>query len=101
MIEKGSWVSIRRTLLEPASRTGRLPDETKETPFVMWVKGRLEEAAEIGAPVAVITRTGRRENGVLEAVNPQYQLDYGDFTEELLFIDDQARKILFGGDARG
>jgi hypothetical protein len=94
--KKGSWVLIKKALLSPEERTGRLPEETKATPFIMRVKGRLEEDAQLGGAASVITRTGRREEGVLEEVNPQHQLDYGDFIEELLLIGDRARSILYG-----
>ncbi|MDR1558574.1 MAG: 2-amino-4-ketopentanoate thiolase [Clostridiales bacterium] len=101
MIKKGEWVSIKKTLLEPEERTGRLPEETKATPFTLWVKGRLTEDAELGGEASVITRTGRLESGLLEEANPMYQLDYGFFLDELLRIGDQARNILYGGDERG
>ena len=98
MVEKNAWVSIRRTILEPVERTGHLPEETKEVPFQIWVKGRLQTPAEIGEEVTVVTRTGRTETGTLEKVNPQYQLNYGDFVEELLEIGDNVRRELFRGD---
>ncbi|MDR2650587.1 MAG: 2-amino-4-ketopentanoate thiolase, partial [Clostridiales bacterium] len=69
---------------------------TKAFPFTVWVKGRLRRDAEIGGEASIITRSGRVETGVLEAVNPQYELDYGDFIEELIKIGDDARLLLFG-----
>lgn len=97
MISRNTWVMITRTLLEPAERTGKLPEETKQTPFKMFVKGYLQQDAEIGDEVEVKTRTGRTEQGILMEANPQYEVNYGDFVSELLVIGDDARALLFGG----
>ncbi|MDL2327060.1 2-amino-4-ketopentanoate thiolase [Ruminococcaceae bacterium OttesenSCG-928-A11] len=98
MVKKGTWVSIRKTLLEAAERTGRLPEETKKVPLVMWNKGYLAADAEIGDKVTVTTRTGRTQEGILEEAEPHWELGYGNFVPELLRIGDDARKMLFGGD---
>lgn len=98
MIKKGSWVSIQKTLLEPQQRTASIPDDTAATPFVLWVKGRLQNDAGIGDEVSVTTRTGRTESGILESVNPNYELNYGSFVPELLDIGEQARTLLKGGE---
>ena len=95
MVEKNSWVSISKVILKPEERTGRIPEETKAVPFVMWVKGHLLEDAEIGDEVSIKTCTGRIETGTLETKNPQYELNYGKFIEELLDIDASVRSILF------
>ncbi|MDL2214013.1 2-amino-4-ketopentanoate thiolase [Clostridia bacterium OttesenSCG-928-O13] len=100
MATKGSWVAIRKTLLEAAQRTGKLPDETKKVPFTMWVKGYLAADADIGDEVQVTTRTGRTESGILEEVNPHYEINYGNYVPELQHIGEEARKILKGGDGK-
>jgi hypothetical protein len=101
MVKKGTWVSIKKTLLEADQRTGRLPDETRKVPFVMWSKGTLTADAELGAKVTVTTRTGRTEEGILEACEPHWELGYGNFIPELLRIGDDARAMLFGGGTDG
>lgn len=98
MITKGEWVQIERTILEPSERAPQVPDDTKKTPLIMWVKGFLEEDAELGDDVKVTTRTGRIETGKLLAVDPVYDLNYGNFVPELLKINEQVREELFGGD---
>ena len=98
MVKQGSWVSITRTILTAQKRTASLPEDTSAVPFVMWVKGYLVEDAEIGQPAKVRTKTGRIEEGILEEVNPQYELNYGNLVPELLSIGDDARAILFGGE---
>jgi hypothetical protein len=95
-IKKGAFVRVKRVILEAGQRTGRLPDETKSVPFVMWGKGFLQRDANLGEEVTVITRTGRLETGTLEESNPQYELGYGKFVPELLRVGSDAREMLFG-----
>jgi hypothetical protein len=98
MIKRGSWVQIERTILEPAERAPQVPDDTKEVPLIMWVKGFLKEDGNVGDEVEIITRTGRIEAGKLLAVNPQYELNYGNFVPELLDINIKVREELFGSE---
>ena len=99
MAKKNDWVRIHRNVLEPCERTGKLPDDTKKVPLEMWVKGRLvNETAEIGDEVSVITCVGRTEHGKLLEVNPCYELNYGSFVPEILQMEQQLRGALFGGD---
>lgn len=97
MVKKGSWVSIRKILLNPEERTGKLPEETKKVPLTMWAKGYIQADAQIGDEVTVKTRTGRAETGILEEENPQYEINYGNFIPELGKIGEQAREMLRGG----
>ena len=99
MAEKNDWVRIHRNVLEPEQRTGKLPEDTKQVPLEMWVKGRLQnESAEIGDEVTVITRAGRSEHGRLIEVNPCYALDYGFCVPEILTMEENLRSALFGGE---
>ena len=84
--------------METEQRTGRIPDETKSVPYVMWGKGYLQRDAKLGEEVTVLTRTGRLETGLLEEACPQYELNYGKFVPELMYVGDDARKMLFGGE---
>ena len=97
-VRKDTWVRIKRVVLESGERTGRIPDETKRVPFVMWAKGWLLDDADLGEEVTVRTRAGRLETGLLEEACPQYELNYGKFVPELMYIGDDARKMLFGGE---
>ena len=97
MIKKGSWVNVRSTILEPSERAKGIPQDTSEVPLIMWVKGSLQEDAELNSLVTVRTRMGRLEKGILEEVNPSTSVDYGDFVPEILEIGEKARGILFGG----
>ena len=86
-------------MLEPAERTGKLPEDTKQVPLEMWVKGRLQnEKAEIGEEVTIVTCVGRTEHGTLIEVNPCYELNYGAFVPEILEMETRLRSALFGGE---
>ena len=99
MIKKGEWVLIHRNVLEPSQRAPQVPDDTKKVPLEMWVKGYLQEDADIGEEVTVLTRTKRIEKGKLLEVNPYYKHDFGKFVPELLKISEQVRDVVFGGDS--
>ncbi|MPM17032.1 2-amino-4-ketopentanoate thiolase alpha subunit [bioreactor metagenome] len=97
MIKKGEWVLIHRNVLEPSQRAPQVPDDTKQVPLELWVKGYLQSDANIGDEVTVLTRTKREERGTLLEANPYYKHDFGKFVPELLVVSEQVRNILFGG----
>jgi len=96
MVKEGTWVSIRKTILEPEDRAAGIPEDTAATPLIMWVNGFLQEEAKVGDVVTVHTRMNRVEEGILEEVNPTTQVDYGNYVPEIVQIGVQARKILGG-----
>lgn len=98
MVKKGQWVRIHKIILEPDERAPQVPEDTKKCPLELWVKGWLQQNAEVGDKVEVITVTGRREEGKLLEEAPYYTHNFGKFVPELLEIDKQVRKILFGGE---
>lgn len=101
MAVKNDWVRIHRNVLEPQDRTGKLPEDTKQVPLEMWVKGRLQdEKAEIGDEVTVKTIVGRLEHGKLIEVDPCYELNYGTFVPEILTMEESLRTALFGGEEK-
>ncbi len=91
MIDKGSYVRIRKTLLKPGERSQNLPKETSLVPFKMWVKGFLQDDADLFDIVTVKTITGRFETGRLKETSPAYKHNYGDFISEILKINDIIR----------
>jgi len=95
VIKKGSWVQIHKIVLKPLERTAQIPEETKKVPLEMWVKGYLNEDANLHDHVQITTLTKRIEEGMLIAVNPSYHHDYGDFVEELLQIDAMVKSALW------
>ncbi|MGL5314075.1 MAG: 2-amino-4-oxopentanoate thiolase subunit OrtA [Peptostreptococcaceae bacterium] len=96
--KRGDWVIIHNTVLNPSQRAPHVPEDTKSVPLEMWVKGFIEQDANIGDLVKVSTITGRVEEGNLQQVSPYYTHDYGKCIPELLQIGIQARGILFGGE---
>lgn len=91
----GDWVKIHDIVLEVGHRASNLPQDTKNVPLEMWVKGfLLNEDAKIGDLVEIETYIGRRMEGYLVEVNPYYKHDYGKIVPEVLYIGRQAREIL-------
>ena len=98
MVKKGEWVRIHSVVLKAEERTAKIPEDTQKCDLLMWTKGFLQEDAEIGDEVEVITAANHREKGTLVEVNPYYTHSYGKFVPEIVQIDKQLREIMFGGD---
>lgn len=99
MAKKGDWVRIHNVVLKADERTARLPDDTKKCDLEMWVKGSLiEEEGYIGDMVTIRTASGRMQKGALVEERPHYTHSYGDFVPEIIQIDEQLRKIMYGGE---
>lgn len=98
MANYGDWVQIKKIVLNTGERAENLPDDTKKTPLVMWVKGILMQDAHIGDLVKIKTLTGRIVEGILTEVNPRHSHDFGDTIPELIYIGIKAREILYGGE---
>jgi hypothetical protein len=96
MIDKGTYVRIRRTLLKPEERSENLPKETKKVPYKMWVKGYLLDEADLFDIVSIRTITGRVETGRLKEVQPPYKHSYGEFVPEILTLQDIILKDMYG-----
>lgn len=94
----GDWVIVHNIVLNPSQRAPQVPEDTKLHPLEMWVKGFIDEDANIGDLVKIKTITGRVVEGKLIEVNPYYTHDYGKCIPELLQIGISARDILFGGE---
>lgn len=100
MAKKNDWVRIHVTVLAPSGRAAAVPDDTKQVPLEMFVKGHLVSDAEIGSECEVITKTGRHVTGTLLEVNPHYSHSYGDYVPEIEKAGDEIVAALFGGDAK-
>lgn len=97
--KKGDWVQIHQIVLKPEERAPQVPEDTKQVPLELWVKGYAVTEAAIGEQIDIETTTGRIVRGELAAVNPRYIHSFGEFIPELLKIDKQVKEILFGGEA--
>ena len=100
MAKQGDWVRIHRVILSAEERTANLPEDTKKVPFEMWVKGHLLQDGEIGDEVRIKTVSGREEHGTLIEVNPQFDVNFGNFVPEVLEMDVRLRTALFGEEAK-
>lgn len=98
--KKGEWVQVHEIVLKSEQRTARLPEDTMRVPVELWVKGFLNQDAEVGQEVEITTLTGRVTRGTLVEANPAYDYGFGEeFVPELLKVGLQLRAILGEGSA--
>jgi len=93
MVKKGNWGEIEWILLDPSERPETLPPETRQVPFRVRAKGRLQEEAFPGETVSVVTACGRELQGVLLADNPPFTHSFGSPIPELLGLGDFLRSL--------
>jgi 2-amino-4-ketopentanoate thiolase alpha subunit len=89
-IQPGTWVEIEQVILTPEQRAPTLPEDTKQTPYLLRVSGFLIKAAESGQPVRIRTIIGRELTGTLKTINPSYSHSFGTVVPELLTIGTEA-----------
>ncbi|MBD8048637.1 MAG: 2-amino-4-ketopentanoate thiolase [Clostridium argentinense] len=95
MIKKGTYVEVVSEVLSVEDRAKSIPEDTKNTPLRMWVRGHVLEDCELGDEVKIETSIGRIVTGVVEVVEPYYNHNFGRHVEEISYIGKQAKKILF------
>lgn len=99
MAKKNDWVQVHIDVLKPEERASNIPEDTRHVPLEMWVKGHLQnDEAEVGETVTVVTKTGRKVEGTLCAVNPCFTHNFGEYVPELDTIEETVKTILFGGE---
>ena len=91
---KDTLVEIHRFLLDNWERAPQVPQDTREVPLEMKVKGFLLHEAALGDEVEIITAAGRKIQGTLRAVNPSYDHLFGPPIPELSTIGREVRQIL-------
>lgn len=91
---KDTWVEIHRVLLKKGARAPQVPQDTREVPLEMKVKGFLLHEAALGDEVEIVTAAGRRIRGTFSAVNPSYDHHFGPPIPELSTIGREVREIL-------
>ena len=92
-IDKGHWVQIEWTLLEPEERAEHLPPETRKVPLRMRAKGLLEEKSSLGGTASIVTVNGRRLTGTLVAENPPYTHSFGPQIPEFIGLGTFLRSL--------
>ncbi len=96
---RGDWVQIHQVLLPPGQRAPQNPDDTRQVPLEIRLKGFLiTDRAVPGETVEIETLSGRRVQGILVAIKPRYVHDFGDPQPALLTIGRELRQILKEGD---
>ena len=91
---KDTWVEIGAIVLQKGERAPHLPEDTKQVPLEMRVKGFLLHDAEEGGEAEIITLSGRTVRGTLTEINPVYTHLFGRPIPELSSIAGEIRAIL-------
>ncbi|SHF14706.1 hypothetical protein SAMN02745164_01881 [Marinitoga hydrogenitolerans DSM 16785] len=95
--KKGDWVQIYFIGLTPEQRADNLPEDTKQVPLEIRIKGfLLEDEAKIGDKVKIETPVGREVEGELEEIYPEYKHNFGKPVIELIQIGKQLREMIEG-----
>ena len=93
-IEKGTWVEIHNVVLGANERAPQVPEDTRQVPLEMRVKGYLVAPATIGEEAEIETPTGRRLCGSLSEINPPYTHSFGSPIPEISAIGKSVRALL-------
>jgi hypothetical protein len=96
LIGKGTWVEIHRIVLPAGERAPQVPDDTRQLPLEMRVKGYLVAPASPGEQAEIVTPVGRRLRGVIREINPAYTHGFGAPIAELSGIGREVRALLRG-----
>ncbi len=92
LIPQNSWVEVEQVILNPEQRAPTLPEDTRQTPYIMRVSGFLEHDAKIGQECTIRTLIGRKLQGTLIVVNPSYTHSFGTTVPELLTIGNEVER---------
>jgi hypothetical protein len=90
MVKKGTFVEIRKVLLDASERAEHLPEDTRTVPFEARIRGFLLKDASLGEEVDIETPIGRVVRGKLVAENPAFKHGFGSPVRELIEV---AREI--------
>lgn len=94
LIGEGTWVEIHTIVLQPGERAPQVPEDTRELPLEMRVKGFLLAPAAPGEQAEIMTAAGRRLRGTLTQVNPAYTHGFGAPLAEISGIGGELRAML-------
>lgn len=93
-VSKGTLVEIHRIVLNPEERAPQVPEDTKQVPLELRVKGFLTKDSTVGEEAEIITLAGRKLTGSLVAVSPEYTHKFGAPIGELTQVGREVREIL-------
>jgi len=79
------FVRIKKTIMEAEERFLPLPEDTKQTPVIMHVKGYFDGTATVGEVITITTTAcGRQETGTLVEPEPSWNHNFGGYVNELV-----------------
>lgn len=91
----GDWVEIENIVLNSKERASSIPEDTKKTALKMWIRGFLvNEKAEIGDDVLILTLAERSLSGKLIEIDPKHNYDFGETIIELLHVGEELKSEL-------
>jgi hypothetical protein len=88
------WVEIGFVVLEPSERAQHLPADTAAVPYYVRLKGFAGGDPQIGQRVEVETLAGRRVEGEVLRLEPEYGHSFGGPIRELIEAGSEARLLL-------
>lgn len=83
MIQKGTYVMVKKIVLKHNERSNNLPEDTKTKDYMMKIKGFLLKDASLNDLVEIETTTKRKVEGILIEVNPSYTHSFGAHVDEI------------------
>ncbi|HOA36335.1 MAG TPA: 2-amino-4-oxopentanoate thiolase subunit OrtA [Bacillota bacterium] len=95
---QGDWVEIHYIVLDPASRSGDLPPETRKVPLECRINGWALSPKKIGEEIEIRTPANRTVKGTLARINPGYEHSFGPAVRELSSIGSELRVMLKEGE---
>lgn len=93
-IPERRWVEIGFVVLEPCERTGHMPEDTRAVPYYVRLKGFADGQPQPGDIVTVETLLGRKVQGEVLRIDPEYGHGFGQAIEELIDAGREARMLL-------
>lgn len=90
----GQWVELHRVVLPPGGRAPSVPDDTRDLPLELRVRGWLVGDADLGDEATVRTPAGRLVSGTLESIAPAHLHTFGPPEPALLDVGRELRAFL-------
>ncbi|MDO5033260.1 MAG: 2-amino-4-oxopentanoate thiolase subunit OrtA [Eubacteriales bacterium] len=95
LYKAGDLVTIEQVSLPAGERAGSVPEDTAQTPLLLWVKGELQKDAYTGEEVEVKTEIGRLVTGRLTNHPVNYQHNFGEAVAELAEVRKLVKAVLW------
>ncbi|WP_455366721.1 2-amino-4-oxopentanoate thiolase subunit OrtA [Kaarinaea lacus] len=93
-IAAGTWVEIYQVILTKDERAPQVPEDTRNVPLEMRVRGWLVQEAIVNETAEIKTPSGRLMHGTLVDINPAYTHGFGSPIPQLTPIGSEVRALL-------